>query len=689
MRDEFAHFGIACRHPESLGGTAMPIRRRTLRIAALAVAAVTLLGLAGIAPRPAAADQPVPVPSSKTFTIAGRGWGHGRGMSQYGALAAAQTGETWREILSFYYSGTQLAPVSNSTITVGLLGNVGNTARLAGRSGLTATDGAGQTVSLPTTSSGAAILAWRIVANTSSSNGNAVDLQLQTSSGTSTYKSSTSGHWQISASDGNLTVLPSSGTSGTQVIGALIGDRSGSSMIPVLSTSLENYVRQVVPWESPGNWPVDALAAQAVAARSYGEWYREHPRTSQYDICDTTSCQVFGGISGESTNSAQAVSLTAHIAIKFQGAVVRSEFGSSNGGAIAGSTLPQQAKLDVFERSTPWWLNTWQTTVSASTLQSIWPSVGTVTSLTVTSRDGNGMWGGRVTGMRLTGTNGSVTFSGYTFQYYLGLRSTYFNVIRTPAQQIQDFTGDGYGDLVSISGQGTLQVSPGTPAGRFLDPHTISTSTAWGGYSQVLVVPSINGDHWADIVWMTSSGAFYDANSVIYGLNTTDLVTSTGMSDYRNCTGLADVRGNGTSSILCIRRSDNALVRFDSDGAGNISSTVHVITPSGWNGASYNYMFGSGDVTGDGRSDLLVRDSSGNILAWQGNGSGGFTSSVKLFSGFQGYRDLTSPGDMNGDGLSDIVARTSTGATSLFLSTGPMTYAAPVPLATSVDHLLP
>ncbi len=668
----------------------MAIRRRTTRIAALAVAVATALGVTWLAPRPAVADPRVSVPGSKVFTIAGRGWGHGRGMSQYGALAAAQSGQTWRQILGYYYSGTRLTSVANSTITVGLLGNVGNAARVAGRSGLSATDGSGQTVTLPTsTSSGAPIIAWRITPNTSSSSADAVDLQLQTSSSTTTYKSSTSGHWEISASDGNLTVLPSSGTSGTRVVGSLIGDRSGSSMTPVLSTSLENYVRQVVPWESPGAWPVDALAAQAVAARSYGEWYREHPRTSQYDICDTTSCQVFGGISGESTNSARAVSLTARTVLTFKGAVVRSEFGSSNGGAIAGSTLPQKSKLDVFERSTPWWLNTWQTTVSASMLQSIWPSVGTVTALQVIGRDGNGMWGGRVTDMKLTGTNGSVTFSGNTFQYSTGLRSTYFAVIASPAEQLQDFTGDGYGDLVSISSQGYLQVSPGTSTGRFLGPHTISSSTAWPSYSQVLVVPSINGDHWADIVWMTSSGGFYDANSVIYGLNGTDTVASSGMTAYRDCTGLADVRGDGTSSILCIRRSDNALVRFDSDGSGNISASPHVVTPTGWNGAAYNVMFGSGDVTGDGKSDLLVRDSSGNILAWRGNGSGGFGSSVKLLSGFQGYRDLTSPGDMNGDGLSDIVARTSTGATWLFDSTGPGTYASPVAQPSSVDHLLP
>ncbi len=666
----------------------MPDKRRRRR-AAVAVAAVlaTALGMVGLAPRPASADPSVPVPANKIFTIAGRGWGHGRGMSQYGALAAAQTGETWREIISYYYPGAQVASISNPTIRVGLTTLVDG-ARVAAETGLSVTDGAGQTLTLPAkTSSGATITSWQVLVD--SSNSSVLDLDLWTSGGRAKYKTTTAGSWQFTASDGSLNLLWSSGGSAAQVIGSLVANRNGSSILPVLRTSLEDYVRQVVPWESPSSWPVNALAAQAVAARSYGEWYQLHPRSSYYDICDSTSCQVFGGISAESSNSRQGVTATAHLALTFDGAIVRSEFGSSNGGAIAGTTLPQQAKLDIFERATPWWDNTWQTTVSASTLQSIWPSVGTVTSLTVTSRDGNGMWGGRVTGMMLTGTSGSVTFSGYSLQYNLGLRSTYFNIIRTPAEQLQDFTGDGYGDLVSISGHGTLQVSPGTAAGRFLGVRTISTSTAWSGYSQVLAVPSINGDHWADIIWMTSSGGFYDANSVTQGLNTTDTVTSSGMTNYRTCTGLANVRGNGTSSILCIRTSDNALVRFDSDGGGNISATPVVVTPSGWQGASYDRMFGSGDVTGDGKSDLLVRDSSGRVLAWQGNGSGGFTSAVQLFSSFGGYRDLTSPGDMNGDGLSDIVVRTSSGATSLLLSTGPKTYGSPIALPSSTDRLVP
>ena len=668
----------------------MPDKRRRRPAAAIvAVAVVTALGLVGLAPRPAAADPTVPVPASKVFTIIGRGWGHGRGMSQYGALAAAQTGETWRQILSYYYPGAQVASVSNSTIRVGVTSLVDG-ARVRAESGLRVTDGAGQTLGLPSTNSaGAAITSWQVLVN--SSNSSVLDLDMWTSSGRATYKTTTSGHWELSASDATLNLLWRSGGSAAQVIGSLVANRNGSSIVPVLRTSLEDYVRQVVPWESPGGWPVDALAAQAVAARSYGEWYHLHPRSSFYDICDSTACQVFGGISAETTNSRKGVTATAHLALKFNGAIVRSEFGSSNGGAIAGVLLPQQAKLDVFERSTPWWYNTWQTSVSASKLQSMYPSVGTVTGLSVTSRDGNGMWGGRVTGMRLTGTTGSVTFSGNTLQYRLGLRSTYFTIIRTPAEMFQDVTGDGYGDLVSISGRGTLQVQPGTPEGRFLGVRTISTSTAWSGYSQVLAVPTINGDHLADLVWMTSSGGFYDANSVPLGLAAADTVTSSGSTGYRTCTGLASVRGTATkgSSILCIRKSDNALVRFDSDGSGNISAKPATVTPSGWNGSSYDRMFGSGDVTGDGKSDLLVRDSSGRILAWQGNGSGGFTSAVQLFSSFGGYRDLTSPGDMNGDGLSDIVVRTSTGSTSLLVSTGPRTYASPVSLPSSTDRLLP
>src|SRR5689334_14718908 len=87
---------------------AMPLNRRTALAAALAVVAGALgVGLA--APAGARSAQVFPVPPNGEFTLRGHGWGHGHGMSQYGAYGAAKVrGLTYQQILDFYYPHTTL-----------------------------------------------------------------------------------------------------------------------------------------------------------------------------------------------------------------------------------------------------------------------------------------------------------------------------------------------------------------------------------------------------------------------------------------------------------------------------------------------------------------------------------------------------------------------------------------------------
>src|SRR5437899_947433 len=73
--------------------------------------------------------------------------------------------------------------------------------------------------------------------------------------------------------------------------------RSGSSSLRSIAVMpMESYLYGVVPRESSSSWASAALQAQAIAARSYSEYKRDHVSSSQaYDICDSTQCQVFGG----------------------------------------------------------------------------------------------------------------------------------------------------------------------------------------------------------------------------------------------------------------------------------------------------------------------------------------------------------------------------------------------------------
>ena len=70
--------------------------------------------------------------------------------------------------------------------------------------------------------------------------------------------------------------------------------------------SMESYLRGVVPLEIPASWSPDA-GRQAVAARTYAAAERSHPNARHYEICDTSACQVYGGMGAEHPAATQAV----------------------------------------------------------------------------------------------------------------------------------------------------------------------------------------------------------------------------------------------------------------------------------------------------------------------------------------------------------------------------------------------
>jgi stage II sporulation protein D len=130
--------------------------RRLLR----AALAVSVLGSSAVLTTiPARADSAVS-PKAGRFTIHGAGWGHGWGMSQYGAYGAARRGLSWKQILAFYYRGTQLKTMPSGTkIKIWITSDNDNSLRVLPATGLTVRDTAGHRYLLPT---GASYTSWRI-----------------------------------------------------------------------------------------------------------------------------------------------------------------------------------------------------------------------------------------------------------------------------------------------------------------------------------------------------------------------------------------------------------------------------------------------------------------------------------------------------------------------------------------------
>ncbi len=465
------------------------------------------LGLTGltvaVTARPAAAtvtvDEVYPVQAGGIFSLDGHGWGHGHGLSQYGAQGGASLGRTADQITSFYYPNTVKATLPNTPIRVLLLARRGVDSQLYPAAGLTVTDLAtGTKATLPSGPT-----RWRAVTD-------AAGLHVQA------YR----GSWVPFALGGKAVVagpvqfggppslrLGAADGSSREYRGALRVLRLGGTAVDSINVlPLDSYLRGVVPRESSSSWLPAALQAQSIAARSYSAYKRAHAPSSQaFDICDTTMCQVYGGVSSysasgtrtvlEATSTNDAVRQTTGVVRTYQGQPIFAEFSSSNGGWSADGGLPYLvAQRDDWDGAVYSTVHSWTATVTAAQLQTRFPSVGTLKRLRITGRDGNGAWGGRVKTVVLEGvdrtgaatsvtTTGAGVYAAHTWPASSdGLRGTWWTV-RAPLNDV----------VVSQSVAPSLVRSPGVSRGT-LSVTLRNTGTAtWTMSAMKMVLASSPG----------------------------------------------------------------------------------------------------------------------------------------------------------------------------------------------------
>jgi stage II sporulation protein D len=249
-------------------------------------------------PVPATAD------AATRWVVKGGGWGHGLGMSQYGAYGQAREGRGYKTILHHYYRDTELGQAGGA-VRVLLLASVP-------RVNFAGADRVGGEQIRP----GRTYTAFRSGGRVVVVNGRGK---------------------RVARSSGVLRVLSPNGLVGVATKGRTYRDvielRPGASggVTAVNKVKLENYIRGVVPNESPASWPLEALKAQAVAARSYALGTRTGSN-SVFDHYDTVASQVYGGYSSETARTNRAVSRTAGQVLRHDGKVITAYFHSTSGG---------------------------------------------------------------------------------------------------------------------------------------------------------------------------------------------------------------------------------------------------------------------------------------------------------------------------------------------------------------------
>lgn len=352
------------------------------------------------------------------ISISGRGFGHGRGMSQYGAQGAAIAGKPVKQILDFYYPGTTTGKATGSIrvrvsadTTDGV--RVGTVNHLRVRSLAT-----GAVYTLPKASTRNQ---WSI--DPYGDHGTKVSSYDAKTRKWTLWKTIT-GMAQFEGAAVTGLILPSGAV--RRYRGALRAiDVSGAHLDTVNVVSLEYYLRGVVPREALSSWRPAALQAQAVAARTYSVFHRSRAARKAYDLCDTTSCQVYGGYDSEKASTNTAIAATAGQIRLYKGRPIIAEFSSSNGGATAAGDVPYQVmKADGWD-AYPGNGNpnvTWTVTRTAAEVQALF-DVGSIRSLRVLKRTGVGPAGGRALTVEAVGSKGKRVLTADQLRGKLHLKS--------------------------------------------------------------------------------------------------------------------------------------------------------------------------------------------------------------------------------------------------------------------------
>jgi hypothetical protein len=225
---------------------------------------------------------------------------------------------------------------------------------------------------------------------------------------------------------------------------------------------------------------------------------------------------------------------------------------------------------------------------------------------------------------------------------------------------VGDDDGDGDGELVARDIKGTLWYHTGNGDGTFaprvqIGPAGSSASAQqFGGAGNNPVAATKEG-----VLARDTAGTMFWYSSWSTGLLTKRRqYGDTGEWRGANYTHLSSLDPDGSSDVAEIYNNGLYI-----DGA---------YIGAGWN--IYSALVGPGDLTGDGRADLLARDSSGVLYLHPGNGLGTkFAARIRLGAGWNGYDRIFGAGDYTGDGRADLLARTPSGDLYLFAGTGSAT----------------
>ena len=331
-----------------------------------------------------------------SWVVNGHGFGHGVGMSQYGAYGYATHGFGYRAILAHYYTGTTIGTIGGPRVVRVLVGIDGGDVGFSG-----ATSACGRALDVNST--------YAVHRARSS-------VQLRSAGGRSLANC---GPELRAAGPGTIRI------DGVAYRGALevVPTRSDpGSLNAVNAVAVDQYVKGVIANESPPSWPPAALEAQAIAARSFA--LSSSVGGNGFDLYNDTRSQVYGGIDSETASSNAAAAATRGQVVLYQGQVAATFFSACSGGhtesiqnVFFGPPVPYLVGVpDPYDGACP--LHTWTLRFSGAEISAKLGGYldGQLKQVVVTKRGASP----RIVWARLVGTGGTTKIRGDQLQSALG-----------------------------------------------------------------------------------------------------------------------------------------------------------------------------------------------------------------------------------------------------------------------------